>query len=44
MRRAAAVGPRSHAIEDAMQKVDARSLPKQQIQGRTVVFSDVYDQ
>jgi hypothetical protein len=44
MRRAAAVGPRSLAIEDVMQKVDARPRPKQQIQDRTVVFSDVYDQ
>jgi hypothetical protein len=38
-----AVSPRL-TIEDVMQKVDAEALPKQQIQDRTVVFSDGHDQ
>lgn len=37
-------GPRSLAVEDVMQKVDVRSLPKQQIQDLTVVFSEDHDQ
>jgi hypothetical protein len=39
----AAVGPRL-TIEDVMQKVDAKALPKQDIQDRAVVFSDGHDQ
>jgi hypothetical protein len=37
-------GPHSLAVEDVMQKVDVRSLPKQQIQDLTVVFSEHHDQ
>jgi hypothetical protein len=37
-------GPRSLAVEDVMQKVDVGSLPKQQIQDLTVVFSEGDDQ
>ena len=40
----AAAGPSSLAVEDVMQKVDVRSLPKQQIQDLAVVFSEGHDQ
>lgn len=40
----AAAGPRSMAVEDVMQKVDAKALPNQQMQDRTMVFSDEQDQ
>jgi hypothetical protein len=44
MQLGAPAGPRSLAVEDVMQKVDVRSLPKQQIQDLTVVFSEEHDQ
>lgn len=39
----AGAGPRSLAIADVMQKVDAKALPQQQIDDRTMVFSDEHD-
>jgi hypothetical protein len=39
----AAAGPRL-TIEDVMQKVDTKALPKQQIQDRSVVFPDGHHQ
>lgn len=44
MQLGAPVGPRSLAVEDVMQKVDVRSLPKQQIQDLTMVFAEEHDQ
>lgn len=37
-------GPRSIVVEDVMRKVDVKALPNQQMQDRTTVFSDQYDQ
>jgi hypothetical protein len=39
MQLGAAAAPRSLAVEDVMQEVDVSSLPKQQIQDLTMVFS-----
>jgi hypothetical protein len=41
---AATADSRSLAIEELMRKVDNKSLSKQQIQDRTVVFPEVHDQ
>ena len=39
----AGADPRSLAITDVMQKVDAKGLPRQQIEDRAMVFSDQQD-